>query len=642
MFDLFRSRDKAVRYLIGGLLGLVALSMVITLIPGFGSAQAGNEQIVAEIGGEPLTVREVQATLQMALRNRQVPQEMMSFYLPQVVDNMITERAVAYQAKRMGFKITDEEVGNAIRSMLMQYFPTGEIPDTAYRQFLQQQGQDVDRFEKNVRMNLLMLRLSNLAMEGAIVTPDEVEKEFHRKNDKIKVQYVKYTPPANLRDSVTVTPAEVQGYYQSQKSSFNTPEKRTLDILLADEAKIAASFQVPEQELRALYSSQIDKFRTGERAHVRHILVKTTEKPKEELPKLEAKANDLLKQIRGGADFADLAKKNSDDPGSGAQGGDLNWIVKGQTVPAFETAAFSLKPKEISNIIKTEYGFHILQVLEKEEARVRPFEEVRGQLAAERQREAIQNRMQQSIDQARAELARTPDKAQEVAGRLGLSYIHAEKVGQSDSIPELGSAPEIETAVAGAKAGQVSQIFQSGQNKLGIAVVRQVFPAHPAEFAEVESQVRDRLIADKAAKLGEQKLKEATDKLKAAGGDLAAAAKQLGTTVKEADFFTLDTAAEGIGPGSYMAEGFNKATGTVMGPFSIGGDVVLAKTIDKQTADVSKLSAEREELVVALKRKRAGMRKELFEDGIMTQLIKEGKVKKYNDSITRLLANYRS
>jgi len=633
MFDLFRSRDKAVRYLLGALLGLVALSMVITLIPGYGASSAPREQLVAEIGGEPLTVREVQQTIQAVTRNKQVPTEMLQFYLPQIVDQMITERAVAYQAKRMGFQITDQEVGNAIRSMLMQYFPDGNIPEEAYRQFLQRQGQDVAQFERTVRQNLLQLRLQNIALEGALVTPDEVQREFHRKNDKLKVKYIKYTTPSNLRSQVTVTPEDIKAHYESAKAQYTTPEKRSLNILIADEAKVAATMQVPEAQLRAAYNSQLDRFKTPERVKVRHILVKTTEKPKDEVPKLQAKAENLLKQLKGGADFAKLAKENSDDPGSAARGGDLDWVVRGQTVPEFEKAAFSLKKGELSNIVKTEYGFHILQVQDKEEAHTKSFDEVKDQLSADIRRDAVQNKMQQMVEQARAELIKSPQNAK------------ADHVARGEAVPEIGTNSDLETATTGLKVNGVSEPFQAGPNKLAIAEVTQIFPSKPADLAEVQDQIRERLITEKTSRLAEQKTQEALTKMKAvaaSGGDLAALAKELGVEVKEADFFTVTTAAEGIGPGSYLADGFTKPVGSFIGPFNISSDAFLAKSVDKQVADNSQLAAQRDAIVLDLKKTKANSRKELFEDGLLAQLIKEGKVKKYNDTITRILASYRS
>jgi len=644
MFDLFRSRDKAMRYLLGVLLGLVALSLVITLIPGFGASTGPREELVAEIGGEALTVREVQQTLQGALRNRQLPPEMIQFYVPQMIDQMITERAVAYQATRMGFKVTDQEVADAIRSMLAQYFPGGDIPQDAYQRFLSQQNLTVKDFERNIRLNLLLMRLQNLALEGAIVTPDEVEKEYRRKNDKIKVDYIKFTAPTDLRNQVSVTPDEIKSFYTTQKARFNTPEKRSWTLLSIDDKKIAAGLQMPEAELLAAYNATAEKFRTPERVHVRHILLKTSEKSPDDVKKAEAKANELLKQVKAGGDFAKLAKDNSEDVGSAVKGGDLDWVVKGQTVPAFETSAFSLKPKEISNLIKTEYGFHIIQVLEKEEARVKPFEEVRAQVAADRQRDAVFAKMQQVVDQARAELAKAPGSADQIAAKYGMEIGKAEKVGAGAPIPGVGSSPQVDGTVNSMKKGEVSQPIQVTAERLGVAVVTDLFPAHPAELAEVENEIRESLMAQKTAAIADQKVREATDKLKAgvaAGTDLAALGKSIGAKYGSADAFSLEGAAEGIGPATSLAEGFSKPVGSLIGPFNVGGEVFVAKVTEKQPADVARLAADRDTLVLALKRKRATERKELFDDGILTQLIKDGKVKKYQDVINRIMQGYR-
>jgi len=641
MFDLFRSRDKAVRYLLGALLGLVALSLVITLIPGYGAASAPREQVVAKIGDDNLTVPEVQATLQSALRSRQMPQEMIQFYVPQLIDQMITERAIAYQASRMGFRINDEELANAIRSMLTQFFPTGEIPQDGYARVLSQQGLTIPEFERNVRTNLLLLRLQNIAMEGAIVTPEEVDREYHRKNDKIKVEYVKYTPPGDLRSQVHITPEEMKAYFESQKGQFTVPEKRSFDLLVADEAKVGASFQVPDSELRAAYNASLDKYRTGERVHVRHILIKTTDKSKEDAAKAEAKANDLLKQIRGGADFAKLAKENSEDPGSAQKGGDLDWVTRGQTVPNFETAAFSLKPKEISNVIKTEYGYHILQVLEKEPAKLKSFDEVKDQIATDQKRQAVFNKMQQAVEQARAELTKSPKNAEQIASKYGLAYYKVENSAPGGSIPDLGTSPEVDQNLAGLKPGQVTSVMQPAPNKLAVAVLDQVTPSHPAQLAEVESQVRDRMTDLRVQQMTDQRVREITQKFKSAGGDLASLGKQVGADVKTTDFFTLEGAAEGIGQASYLTEGFTKPVGSTVGPFNIGNQVFLAKVVEKQPADPAKLAAGRDSLVLELKRKRAAERKELFEDGVVTTLVKQGKLKKYPETITRIVQGYR-
>jgi peptidyl-prolyl cis-trans isomerase D len=226
---------------------------------------------------------------------------------------------------------------------------------------------------------LLIEKLQSLTMEGVVVSDREVQAEFHRGADQVKIEYI-LIDPGKLASGVVYTPEELQAHFNANRSSYQLPEKRSAQILIVDEAAVAQAVTIPEAELRRAYDQNKDSYRLPERVHVRHILLKTTEKPAEEIAKIKIRAEGLLKQIRQGADFAELAKKNSEDSASAAKGGDLEWVVRQQTVKAFEDAAFSLKPKEISNVITTEYGLHILQVLEKQEARLRPFEEAKPEL----------------------------------------------------------------------------------------------------------------------------------------------------------------------------------------------------------------------------------------------------------------------
>jgi peptidyl-prolyl cis-trans isomerase D len=640
MFDLFRSRDKAVRYLLGVLLGVVALSMVITMVPGFGSETSSpSELVVAEVGREKITVPQVQALMQNLIRSRRVPPEMVQHYVPQLIDQMITERAVAYQAERMGFRVTDADVANAIRSMLPQ-MAGPNFDRAAYIGYLQQQGLTVDEFEHNIRTNLLLLKLQNIALEGAIVTPSEVETEFHRKNDQVKVDYVAWSPK-DVRSEVTVTPAEVQDFYQKNRAQFTTPEKRSFHLLIADEARIGGAVEVSENDLRAAYNTNLDRYRSQERVKVRHILVSTVGKSADEAKQAEAKANDILKQVRGGADFAALAKQHSEDPGSKEKGGEYE-VVRGQTVPAFEQAAFSLKPKEFGNLVKTEYGYHIMQVLEKEPAKVKPFEEVKAELATERKRETVYNAMQNAIDQARAELTRTPQNAQQIAAKYNLTYANVQNAGRGAPIPEVGASADLDATVAGLRQGEVSPVVQVAPTKLAVAAVTAVEASKPAALAEVESQIRESLTNSKAVTLGEQRVKETVEKLKGlqGGGDLNAIAKAIGGEVKSTQLFTVEGAADGIGPASYLQEAFQKPVGATVGPITLGPQVFLAKVVEKKVADAAALNAGRDQLVLSIKQRKAQERKELFEDGLLTRLIKEGKVKKRQDAIQRLVNQY--
>ena len=641
MFDLFRSRDKAVRYLLGGLLGLVALSMVITLIPGFGSPTRAPEQVVAEIGKEQITVREVQTTLQGMMRNKSIPPEMIQLYVPQLVDQMINERALAYQAKRMGFEVTDAETANAIRSVLSQLFPTGEFNKEIYERFLAEQGLTVGEFEGNIAKNLLVLKLRNIAMEGVVVSPREVESEYHRRNDKVKLEYVVFDP-AKLKSQVTTTAAEDLDYYTKNKGRFMSNERRSFDVLTADEAKVAASIDVPEAELRKAYNANKDKYRTPERVKERHILISSMNKPKDEQAKLEAKAADLLKQIRAGGDFAELAKKNSDDPGSAPKGGDLGWVTRGQMVKPFEEASFALKPNEISNLVKTDYGFHIVQVQEKEEARVKPFAEVQAELATGLKKQMVFDRMQGMVDKARLALQKSPQQAEQIARENNLIFQRVVNHGPNESLPEFGTSREVDAAVAPLKVNDVSPVFQIGQNKLAIALETGITPVRQGEFAEMQADVKKQLITEKTQKLTQEKTAEIMAKLKSGGTDLKALSKSLGLDLRSTAAFSREGAADGIGPASYLEEAFTKPVGATVGPVTVDGKIFYCKVEQLVPADMKEFAAKRDDMLLALKKRKSTERKELFEDGLVTQLVKEGKVKKYPEVIQRVGSSYRS
>src|SRR5215472_12873648 len=223
MFDLFRSRDKAVRYLLGGLLMLVAISMVVTLIPGYGSSSRADDDVVAEIGKETITTREVQKTVQDAVRQKQIPSEMVAFYMPRVIDQLITDNALVYQAKRMGMNVSDEELATAIRSMMSRFTGGAQIDKAVYERIVNEQGMTIPEFENNVRKQLLLMRLQNVATQGVVVTPKEVEDEFSKKNAKVKIEYVGFKAESYKSD-VNITPAEMQAYYNTHKDSYRQPD----------------------------------------------------------------------------------------------------------------------------------------------------------------------------------------------------------------------------------------------------------------------------------------------------------------------------------------------------------------------------------------------------------------------------------
>jgi peptidyl-prolyl cis-trans isomerase D len=644
MFDLFRSRDKIVRIMLGGLLLVVALSMLTYLVPSYNMGGSGSDMVVAEIGKETITVPEVQQIVQMNMKGRQLPAELMPHYVPQFINSMVTERALAFEARRMGFKVSDQDLAAGIRQMIPQLWQDGKFAGKdAYAQMLAQQNMTIPQFEEDMARQLLITKMRGVALEGAIVTPQEIEQEYRRRNDKVKIQYVKITGD-KLRSEIQVAPDELRKYYESQKPLYQVPEKRDLGILIVDQAKLQQTIQPTDADLLRVYNENKDSYRIPERVNVRHILLKTNDKDPKSDATVKAKADDLVKQLRAGANFADMAKKYSEDPSSAAKGGEYDGVVHGQMVPEFDKAAFSLKVNQISDPVKTTYGYHILQVLAHEQAQLKLFNDVKPQLATEYRKQRVNDLMQQQSDKVQAALTKDPLNPEKVAAGLGVQYVKAANVGPGDPLPEVGVNKEFEDAVSSLKKGEVSQpVVLTGNTKIAMAVCTGDTPPHPAGFEEVQSKVRDALINEKLNKLVDERATQLIDKARANGGDLAAVAKSMGLEAKTSEAVDRAGAIEGLGSAGMFPDAFTKPAGSLIGPSGMTADTkVVCKAVEKIPADLSGLASQRAAIRDQIKSEKGRARNSLFEEGVRDALTKEGKIKVHQDVIDRFLASYRS
>lgn len=639
MFDLFRSRDKAVRITLSVLLGLVALSMVTYLIPtsGTDTGSTADRTVVASIGREEITSQEVTKVIQNMTRSRQLPSELLSIYVPQIVQQMITDRAMAYEADRLGIRVTSDETENAILDTLpAELVKGGKVDSVTLNAMLQQQGVTMADLKGDTSRQLIVSRLRQIVGEGVVVSPREIADEFHRKNDKVRVEYA-MLPPARFQAEAEPTDAEIKSYYDAHKASFQTPEKRSLAIILLDPAKLNIT-PPADAELRKDYTANQDKFRTPERVQARHILIKSDASND---AAMKTKAEGVLKQIQAGGDFAKLAKDNSQDPGSAAQGGELGWVVKGQTVPEFEKSAFSLQPGQTSGLVKTTYGYHILQVEKHEQAHVQPFEEVKAQLADESTKRAQSVEMQKLADRAVAELRKDPLHPEKAAEALGTTVIRAENVQAGDPIPGIGVSKEISDAVAPLRKGEMTAgpVVLQG-NKVVVASVTDYQPAHQASLEEARTDVRNKASQDKLQTILNQKAADLLAKARALNGDLERAGKEMGIEVKTSPDVNRQGAIESVGSATALPEAFTKPVGTLFGPVAVPGGRVVAKIVAKIPADLGELPAQTAAIRDDLRQQKTRDRSTMFEVGLKKRLEEQGKLKVHQDVITRLVQSY--
>jgi peptidyl-prolyl cis-trans isomerase D len=627
--------------MLGGILLVVSAGMLLYLIPSYNNGSgSGNDLIVAEVGKEAITLPEVQNIIQMTMRSRQLPPEILPNYVPQMVDQMITDRAMYMEAQRLGFQVSDAEVAETIRQMIPNLFPDGKFVGNAqYAAMLAQQNMTIDQFESDLRRQILISRLRDIAMEGTIVTPEEIEAAYKRKAEKVKVEYVKLTAD-KYKGEAQPSQADMESYFKANAGRFTVPEKKNLTVLIADQAKLEATLTPTDADLQRMYNQNPDAFRVPDRVKVRHILIMTQGKPAGDEPKLKAKAEDLLKQVRAGADFAKLAKQYSEDPGSKDKGGEY-WVQRnGQMVKEFEDAAFNMKPGQ-SDLVKTPYGYHVFQVMERQAAGLRPFSEVKGDLATEWKKERVNDILQRAGDQAAAALKKDPANPDKIAAEFNMQLVKVDGYTGGD-IAELGPSPDFAQAVAGLKKGEVSQTVAVG-NKIAVAMVTGVTPARPSTFEEVQGQIRDAMASSRSQIAVQRHAQELMDKAASMGGDLAKAAKSMGLEVKTTPDFDRAGTIEGVGSASYLAAAFDRPDGSVFGPSTTpDGATVVGKVIAHVAADMSQLPAQRASIRDEIKSQRARDRAALFEAGVKEALVKAGKIKIHKDVIDRLVASYSS
>ena len=652
MFDLFRSREKSVRIVLGGVLLLVALSMLTYLVPSYNTGPVSSENVVAEVGGDEITVADVRKLITDTMKDRQLPPEILPNYIPRMVSQMVTDRALEYQARQLGFQVTDQDLATTIRQMLpADLFPNGKFAGKeAYAMVLAQRNLTIEQFETDVRRQILVHRLIDVAIEGSIVSDLEIEQTFKSRNEKIKIQYVKLDPD-KFKKEVEPTIEEMKKYFTPNANQYQVPGTRQLAILFLDQAKLEESLTPSDTDLQAMYRQNQQQYSVPERVKVRHILLLTKGKPASDEPKIKAQADDILKQVRSGAKFADLVEKFSEDTASKANapasperaglGPGEYWVEQnGQMVPEFQAAAFRLKPGQ-SDVVKTTYGYHVFQVVEHQEARMKPFDEVKGDIAKQWKTQRASIIMQTASDKAEAALRADPTHPDKVAAEMNMQVIRVDDYNPGKVIPEIGVQADFEHSVDGLKPGEVSQAVVLPPNKLAVAVLSGATPPRQKTFEEAQSDLRATIVQARVDAAVQKHAKELYDRAREMNNDLEKAAKSLGLEVKTSEEFSRSSNIKDLDLAAHFQQGFQLPDGSVYGPIPLpSGVTVVAKVISHSQPDMAELAAQRAKIRDDIKSKKAEDRNGLFEAGVVSELERRGKVKIHKDVMDRLISAF--
>ncbi|MBZ5680326.1 MAG: peptidyl-prolyl cis-trans isomerase [Acidobacteriia bacterium] len=644
MIRFLQTPGPTKKIILGGLLLIICAAMVITLIPGgLGSDLMGQpgKGIVAKVEGGDITADQVRQTARQMLQ-QQMPQGssnanigmLLPFFAQRAAEQLITRQALIAQAEHLGLRVTPQEIQDDLQHgrYAATFFPGGNfIGQTEYDEMLQRAGLTVAMFEDSVGKDILLSKLQALIAGSATVSDAEIRQLFIKQNTKVKFDYA-VLKQDDLKKGLHPAEAELKAYYESHKAQYanSIPEKRKVKYAVIDVSKLEGSAQVTPADLQAYYDQHRDQYRIPEQVKVSHILIKTPlpgpdgKVDEKGVTEAQHRAEDLLKQIKGGAKFEDVAKKYSEDTVSAKQGGSLGFIGKGRTVPEFEKAAFSLPKGQISDLVKSSYGFHIIRVDDKQEAHMKTLDDVKADLEPllkqQRAQQLAQKQAEALVNQARGVGLDAAAAAQKTP------VITSDFFARKDMLPGLGPANQFMDSVFGATEKSPPDMAPTSQ---GFAVYQLLAVKPPAtpSFEEVRTKVEDAFKDERSSILLSQKTQELSDRAKAEH-DLKRAAKELGASVKTSDFVAPDGQVPDVGSMSGQASvAFNMKPGEISGPVQSGSNGVVLLLLESQAPTDADYATKRDQIREQLLQSKQQELFGLFVSNLRDQMEKSGKIK---------------
>ena len=582
-------------------LGLVCLAFVIFYIPDFlrgtGTNAAGTDS-VAIVEGQEIKADEFRRAYQAQLQAyRQAYGGNMSEQLlkqlgvdQQILQQIVDERAALAEAERVGIRVTNEEVARRIAGIAAFQQNGVFVGEQLYRQLLASQRPPLSppEFEESVRRSLVVDKLRTAITQWMSASDAELEQEYRRRNEKVKLAVVTVTTDS-LKSAVRISDVEALAHFEAHNADFKIPEKRKVRYLLVDIDAMRAKIVIPQGDIERAYNDGIEQYSTPDQVRASHILLKTEGKDD---AAVKAIAEGLLKQAKGGTDFAALAKKYSEDEASAKNGGDLDYFGRGRMVPEFDAVAFALEPGQISDLVKTQYGYHIIKVVEKKPGTTQELATVRQQISDQIANQRAQALAGDLADKLAAQIAK-PSDLDAAAKSQGLRVEETGFFARDEPLMVLGGTPEVAMRAFELAEGQASGQIRTPRGFVFVALAGKQDSYIP-KFDEVKDRVRDNLTTERARDLSRQKAADLAATLKGAG-DFVKAAKAAGVEAKTTDFITRDAPIPDLGNAPAVLDvAFKLPMGAVSEPISTENGTAIVKVVEKEAVTPADFAANKD------------------------------------------------
>jgi peptidyl-prolyl cis-trans isomerase D len=591
--------DRLVKAIFIVIIGVVSVGMVIYLIPGLTGLGASSPDTYAVVyphwysrwfstGATVSEARVEQITRQQLMqRNPQYADNQMivKMFEGQVGQQLVQQEVLLQVAEKLGIQASPEDVRQYLQNgpTGQVLFPDGKfIGDDAYANLISQRlNMSVAEFEDNVRKDIVIRRLQSMITAGVTVSPQDVRDSYRKQNIKIKFDYAVISS-SDLLKTIDPSDSDLETFFKQNAARYAdaVPEARKITYFAFTPSDIPGGLPQPaQQQIQQYYNDHLSDYKVPEQAKSRHILIKVDPGADAKTDAAaRAKAEDVLKQLKAGGSWTDLAKKYSDDPGSKDSGGELGFAQRGRMVPEFDNAIFTQKIGDIE-IVKSQFGYHVVQVEDRQSAHTQPLNEVLPQIQATLERDASA--------QAEENYARTltseadKDGLEKAAAAHHLEVVTTPPVERSGVIAALPSSTELLGKAFAAKQGDPPQFAPTGEG-YAIFQVTGIQPAHAPAFADWKSHVLDDYRNEKLPALVSQKTQELADKAKAEN-DLAKAAKEVGATVKTSDLVSPTGQVPNLGDvGQVAPQLFTMSVGAISGPIDAEHNGIVVKIVDKQ------------------------------------------------------------
>jgi peptidyl-prolyl cis-trans isomerase D len=519
----------------------------------------------------------------------------------QVLNSLIDRRILHEEAGRLKLSVSDAELTAKILGFKDNqgrplFLRDGVfVGEASYKRMLAGIGRTAEAFEAETREQILLEKLNRFLSDSVFVSDAEVEEDFSGRNLKARIEYVLLPPPAAPG---SLSDAEAEAYFKANPALYMQPEKRKAKYLLVETAKVRAAVQVSDADVQNEYNANVDTFRKGEEVKARHILYKTDAAND---AAAKAKAEAAVRKLKAGADFAALAKAESDDPGSKPNGGELPPFGRGQMVKEFEDAAFGASPGSIVGPVKSPFGYHVIKVEEKLPPRVQPLFEVasaiRARLQEQRAAEEVK-RIGRELSEKVEKIGKPSDDDLRKLATGAVTFNETEFLARSDAPAGIGANPQFSAILFSLKPGEVSPPVATARGE-ALVKMAETRKAGLPDLAEVKPRVLLDLAKKKQEDASVATLKQALSK----DGSLESVAKDLKLTVEKSEAFGKSGPVPGLGATRALLDAaFGGNPGDIKGPISVPGrGVVALRIVEKSAFDKAAFDAQKERIRESLR-----------------------------------------